>query len=123
MKISEMTNDQATNAIIRIAQPIANIMDDPNAEAFFSELSQQKDKSLAKAISAILPKAVAFCMKDHKKDLYEIVGALTMIPVGKVGAMNFMQTVKEIKDSIDEDFLSFFKSSGSATATPGKELS
>ncbi len=123
MKISEMTNDQATNAIITIAQPIANIMDDPNAESFFTELSEQKGKNLANVIGAILPKAVAFCMKDHKKDLYAIVGALTMVPVSKVGTMNFVQTIKELKDSIDEDFLSFFKSSGSATAEPGKELS
>lgn len=123
MKISEMNNDQATNAIIRLAEPIANILDDPNSEAFLKELSEQKGKKLKDSVSAILPKAVAFCMKDHKKDLYEIVGALIMIPTGKVGAMNFMQTVKEVKDSIDEDFLDFFKSSGSAKAEPGKELS
>ena len=121
MKISEMTNDQATQAIIRLAEPISNIMDDPNAETFFTELSEQKDKKLMNAISNILPKAVAFCMKDHKKDLYEIVGALMMVPTTKVGSMNFVQTIKEIKGSIDEDFLDFFRSAGDATAMPGNE--
>lgn len=121
MKISEMTNDQATQAIIRIAQPMANIMDDPNAEALLEEFSKQKDQKLINAISNVLPKAVAFCMKDHKKDLYEIIGALTLIPTGKIGAMNFVQTIKELKDSIDQDFLDFFKSSGSMTENPGNE--
>ena len=121
MKISEMTNDQATQAMIKLAQPIANIMDDPNAELFFKDMADQKDKKLINSISYMLPKAVAFCMKDHKQDMYAIISALTMIPVGKVGAMNFMQTVKELKESIDEEFLGFFKSSGNATATPGNE--
>ena len=121
MKISEMTNDQATQAIVRLAQPLANIMDDPQAESVLGEFAKQKDKPLINAISAVLPKAVAFCMKDHKKDLYEVIGALTMIPAGKVGAMNFVQTIKELKDSIDQDFLDFFKSSETVTAGLGKE--
>lgn len=121
MKISAMTNDQATQAIIRLAQPLANVMEDPNAEEFFKVLAEQKNKNLANAIAAILPKAVAFCMKDHKKDLYEIVGSLTLVPSAKVGSMNFVETIKELKESIDEDFLSFFTSSGSATAKPGED--
>lgn len=121
MKISEMTNDQATQAMIKLAQPIANIMDDPNAESFFKELADQKDKKLLNTIGTVLPKAVAFCMKDHKKDLYEIISALTLIPSSKVGSMNFMETVKELKGSIDEDFIGFFKSSGETTVIPGNE--
>ena len=121
MKISEMTNDQATQAIIRLAQPLANIMDDPNAVGVFEEFAKQKGEKLSTAIGAVLPKAVAFCMKDHKKDLYEIIGALTMIPASKVGAMNFVQTIKELKDSIDQDFLDFFKSSRNVTAESEKE--
>ena len=124
MKISMMNNDQATKAIIRLAQPISNIMDDPNSEQFFKKIGDQKDtKNLREAISAILPTVVSFCLKDHKNDLYEIVGALMMIPTAKVGAMNFLQTVKEIKESIDEDFIDFFNSSGNAKAKPGSELS
>ena len=121
MKISQMTNDQATQAIIRLAQPMSNIMDDPNAEGVLGEIADQKGKKMINIISTLLPKVVAFCMKDHKKDLYEIVGALMMIPTAQVGTMNFVQTIKELKESIDQDFLDFFKSSGNATAEPGKE--
>ena len=60
-------------------------------------------------------------MKDHKGDLYEIISALSLKPVAKIGQMNFMATVKELRDSIDEDLIGFFRSSGNATATPGQE--
>lgn len=121
MKISEMNNDQATQAIIKLAQPMSNILDDPNTQTVLSGLAEQRGKDLASAIGAVLPKLASFCMKDHKKDFYEIVSALTFIPANKVGSMNFLQTIKELRDSIDKDFIDFFKRSGSMTADPGKE--
>jgi hypothetical protein len=119
MKISMMTNDQASEAMIRIATPLANILDDENSKPLFDEMSKLGDGK--HTIAKIIPKFVAFCLKDHKHDLYEIIGALTFKPTSKVGNMNFMETVKEMKESIDEDFIGFFKSSGSATAIPGQE--
>ena len=123
MKISEMNNDQACEAIIRISNPLANILNDDNIKPLMEELEKGKDagETPLKFIAGIIPKMVAFCMKDHKSDLYEVVSALTFKPVSKVGQMNFMATVKELRESIDEDFIGFFRSSGNATALPGQE--
>ena len=118
MKISEMTNDQASEAMIRIATPMANILEDENSKPLLEEMTKLGDGS---KLYSFLPKFVSFSLKDHKRDLYEIVGALTLKPASKVGNMNFLQTVKEMRESIDEDFIAFFRSSGSATATPGEE--
>ena len=121
MKISQMTNDQASEAMIRIASPMANILDDENSKPLLEEMTNFKESAPMKSIASFLPKFVAFCLKDHKGDLYEIIGALTFKPATKVGNMNFVQTLKEMRESIDEDFIGFFKSSGNATATPGEE--
>lgn len=125
MKISEMNNDQACEVIIRISNPISNILNDDNIKPLVEELEKGKEAGETgnplKFVAGIIPKLVAFCMKDHKGDLYEIISALSLKPVAKIGQMNFMATVKELRDSIDEEFIGFFKSSGNATATPGQE--
>jgi hypothetical protein len=121
MKISMMTNDQASEAMIRISTPMANILDDKNSKELIDSMADLARNSSTGAISALLPKFVSFCLKDHKADLYEIIGALTFKPASHVGKMNFMETIKEMRESIDEDFIGFFKSSGNATATPGEK--
>lgn len=118
MKISEMTNDQASEAIVRICGPVANICEDEDVKALIDEvdaLSKQEDS--IKAFTKLIPKLVAFGLKKHKYDLYEIVGALTMTPSAKVGKMNFVETVKAVRDSWDDVLAGFFTSSAKAEQT------
>ena len=115
MKISEMTNEQAADAMVKIAPAIQNLLNDENTKPMLEKLANAKGMDTVQIVATILPQAVAFCMKDHKDDLFAIVGALTMQPVSKVGKMNFVSTVKELRESFDEDFLGFFNSSGNQT--------
>lgn len=119
MKISEMTNDVAADALVKIAPAIENILKDENTKPLLDKLSNSEGMSPIQVVGTVLPQIVAFCMKDHKKDVYAVVAALTLKPVSAVGNMNFVATVKELKESIDEDFLSFFKSSGSSEEQTG----
>lgn len=121
MKISEMNNDQATEAIARISVPLSVLIEDKNFVALIDEIQTAEHGDPFKYVSAMIPKITSLCLKDHKAELYEIVGALTFKPTEKVGKMNFLATVKELRESIDEDFIDFFKLSGSATATPGEQ--
>ena len=121
MKISEMTNDQAADAMIKLAQPISNLLEDEATVNLLNELQKNNDGGGLAFFGRMIPKIVPFCMKDHKQDVFAIVAALTLKPVADVGKMKFMETVKEIQNSIDEDFLSFFRSSGNATSKPGNE--
>ena len=119
MKISEMNNDQAADAMIKIAPAISNLMKDEDAENMIKSMIKAEGETSYQILGGLLPKLVAFCMKDHKRDVYAIVAALTMKPVAEVGKMNFMQTVKELKESVDEEFLGFFNLSGKAKTQPG----
>jgi hypothetical protein len=118
MKISEMTNDQATVAMIRIAGPISNICDDDDALKIIDEIrdtaKKNPDMHPVKQIAKFLPKIVMFGLSKHKNDFYEIIGALTETPIGKVGKMNFMQTVGIVKESYDDVLKSFFTQSAVA---------
>ena len=119
MKISEMTNDQAADAMIKMAQPMANLLNEEGMKALLEDIQNSDKENGVSFFAGILPKIVAFAMRDHKADVFAIVAALTQKPVSAVGKMNFMQTVKELKESIDEDFIGFFRQSGNATKAPG----
>ena len=118
MRFSQMTNDQARDVMIRLAVPASNLMNDKNIMPVLTELGEGKDKPVVELIGGLLPKIVAFALKDHADDLYEVVGALAEKPTEEIGQMNFMQTLGVLRDSIDKDFIDFFKSSG--TNKPGK---
>lgn len=120
MKISAMTNDQAADAMIKMAQPIANLMEDEETKKLLETLTgTTQDEGGIAYFGKVLPNVVSFCMKNHKSDVYAIVGALMQKPASEVGKLNFLETVKELRESIDEDFIGFFKSSGSAATKPG----
>lgn len=121
MKISMMTNDQAADALVKMAQPMANLMEDKETAELLETITKTDREGGGFAyLGSILPKVVSFCMKNHKADVFAIVGALTQKPTSAVGKMNFLETVKELKDSIDEDFIGFFKQSGHSTEKLGE---
>ena len=121
MKISEMTNDQATDAMLRLAGPFSNICDDEEALALIDKFDGMKGMKMFQAVGKILPDFVAFGLKKHKQDLYEIVGALLMEPTAKVGKMNFAATIKAIRDSYDDILAGFFTRSAAAEKLKEKE--
>ena len=110
MKISEMNNDQAADAMIKLAGPISRLLEDEETRKLEEEAqSQREGESGIAFFGRILPKFVPFAMKDHREDLYAVIAALTLQPVSAIGKMNFVQTIRELRESIDEDFLGFFK--------------
>jgi hypothetical protein len=111
MKISEMDNEQAANALIRIATPLGNICDDEQITGIITRYQEMEETPIIKVIAKFMPEIVSVAFKKHKNDLFEIVGALTLQSADKVSKMNFLQTINVIKDAInDEDMKGFFTS-------------
>lgn len=108
MKISEMNNDQATEALIRIATPFENICNDEEVIDSLDKIGKLRDTSIIKAIGYIIPVFTNVGLKKHKHDLYEIVAALTMTYVGDVGKMNFKETLNALQESYDDILHGFF---------------
>lgn len=111
MKISEMTNEQAANALIRISEPISNICDNDEVVALLDEFSKMEKLGLVRAVGRMLPKLMAFALKDHKNDIYEIIGALADKTTAEIAAMNFKETVDIARNSYDDILRDFFTSS------------
>ena len=111
MKISEMTNDQAAECLIRLSVPFGNICDDEKMIGMIDQYTKMKDVPFVRTIGRMIPEIVAYAFKEHKADLYEIVGALTDKKADEIGGMNFVETINIVKASYDEVLHSFFTSS------------
>ena len=115
MKLSEMTTDQSCDAMIRLTTPIQNITGDERLEPMLQKMAAQEGKtgmSVLQMISDLLPTAVPMLLKDHREDLYEIISILSGERKAEIGKKKLKETIAILKDSIDEDLIGFFKSSG-----------
>ena len=122
MKISEMTNEQATEAMIRIATPFGNLCNDQEFLDVLDEISaMDQNTNVFTVIGRYLPKVVLCAFKKHKDDLYEIVSALSMKSVAQVAKMNFKDTIQLVKDSYDDIIKDFFTSSGGSKKRTAEE--
>ena len=108
MKISEMTNDQATDTLIRLSAPFENLCNDDEVDDALEKISKLGGMPLIKAIGQIIPIIATIGLRKHKNDLYEIVAALTQNSVTKIGKMNFKETVNALQESYDEILRDFF---------------
>lgn len=121
MKISEMNVNQATETMIRIADPISNICDDAEMLALLDEITQSQNLPLVKMIAKVLPKVTTIALKNHKDDLYEIISALMLMTKEQVGEMNFAEMLKAMRDSVDDVLTGFFTPSASAQKKNAEE--
>lgn len=108
MKISEMTNDQATDALVRLSAPFENICNDEELVTALNDIKVMTHEPLIKVYGTMIPAFVRIGLKKHKHDLYEILSALSMTPVSKIGSMNFKETVNMLQDSYDDILRDFF---------------
>lgn len=111
MKISEMNNEQAADALIRLSEPFGNICEDEETVKLFDMFNEMGDKPFIQTFGKMIPQIVGLLLKTHKDDLYEIVGALTFKSRAEVAKMNFVETIKTVRESYDEVLHGFFTSS------------
>ena len=123
MKLSEMTNDQAADAMIRLAEPIGAICDDEEAVKMIDEYKKRYKMPLFYAVGKMIPTLVGYLLKKHKSELYEIISLLSGEKKVDVGNMNFAETVKVLRDSYDDTLSVFFRSSGKQLLSAVKKSS
>lgn len=123
MKLSEMTNDQAAEVMIKLAEPIGLICDDEEAVQMIDEYKKRYKMPLFYAVGKLIPRLIGYLMKKHKAELYQIIAALTEKKVEEVGGLNIKETVQIFRDSYDEVMAVFFPSSATAIKHAGGKSS
>lgn len=111
MKISEMTNDQAVDTLVRLSVPFSNICEDEQITDMIKRYQELENMPIINIVGKFLPEIATCAFKKHKTDVMEIVGALTLQTKEKAAKMNFLETMKVIRESLgDEDLKDFFTS-------------
>ena len=125
MKISEMTNDQAAEALIRLSGPFSRLADDEDLKPLLDKILAMKNAGTTTlgATIRMIPDFVTYGLAKHRRDTYEIVGALTQQPASAVGKMNLLQTIKTVQEAFDEDTSSFFTQFSAARMSRGASSS
>lgn len=111
MKFSEMNTDQMAKALVMIAEPVSAIAKDENVLAVLKDLGKPKKGQppimlYADMISGFIP----VLLGAHKNDVYTIIAAMTGKTVEEVSEQPGLETVKQIREFLDADFVSFFTS-------------
>ncbi len=116
MKLSQLTTDGAADALCIIAPHIYNITSDSKVIESVSkkmnldgtEKLYGKYVLLAGRIVEILP----LLLKDHRDDVYGILSVLNQCTVKEVAAQNIMETIRQVREAVqDKELIDFFKSS------------
>lgn len=103
MRISEMDNDQAADALVKIAGAYSFVSDDADITSLIDQIkAEDDDENIFAIISRYLPRIITLALKKHRASVYEIVSALTGADNKEVGKMNFKETVGVIMENWEE---------------------
>ncbi len=120
MKLSQLTTDQALDALCRLAPQISNIMEDKAVLDAISAIMPDKTKDDEEQdktgtgfkFMAGLGKVVPVLLKDHQEDVYCILSVLNSKEPQEIAAQSLMETMAQIRETFtDREFMAFFKSS------------
>ena len=111
---SELGTDEALEAVLQIAQPITNLIED---EALVKEMQKTMPKGETTRIAmqrfglAKIVKLLNIALKQHRQDVYAILAPFNGLTVEEIGKQNFLITCKQVADLLnDNGFVDFFKS-------------
>ena len=118
MKLSQMTTNQATDALCKIAPAVMRVLADQSTLPLVQQLFDAfKSEHPAETAAAVCIRIFPLLLKDHKEDMFEIVGALNDKTAQQIAKQNVMKTIEMVRDSVDKELIDFFKSSGEQTQT------
>lgn len=113
MKLSEMSTRQAAQCMVNLAAPIGTLVKNPAVKEYMQKAYNKEAtvETLMDAFAELVP----IFLRDHFDEMAYIVAALTGKTPDEVGNQTILETLMDVKNSIDGEFLRFF------TKSPGTE--
>ena len=111
MKLSEMNTVQLSDALVRLAGPMERIGKDAkmnDALKANAEKLREKGMSRLENTTALIGAMVPALLERHRADTFEILSALTGKSVAEIEAQPGMLTLREARECLDGELLSFF---------------
>ena len=115
MKLSQLTTEQALDALLQITPSVANIAHGKNALDAIGAIADF-DGLNARGVRMVVvdryAQFVTVLLRDHKDDLFNILAALNRAAPDEIKAQSMVETLRQIREVMDDteltDFLSSF---------------
>lgn len=107
MRLSEIQGERAIEVIADLIEPFSNIATDPNIKSVLQIRKKENETAEEAAIRAI-KKNIPVLLKDHKKDVAQVIGILEGIGPEK---LNILEIVKGLSEMMtDKTLMQLFSS-------------
>lgn len=117
MKLSEMNTDQMAKCMCELVEPAAEIMADEAVLNAVAGFANTKDQSFLQMIGSAVTALVPLLLKTHYTALVTVLSAMTGKPVAVIRKQKGLQTIKDVRECLDQDLIDFFKSSAPTEKT------
>ena len=101
MRLSEIQGERAIEVIADLIEPFSNIATDPNIKSVLQIRKKENETAEEAAIRAI-KKNIPVLLKDHKKDVAQVIGILEGIDSEK---LNILEIVKGLSEMMTDKTL------------------
>lgn len=116
MRLSELTTDETLDVLCEITPCVERIAKDDGIIGSIGKAVDTKGMTQTGVLLAGLEKIAALVpilLKDHRADLYHILGAVNRVDPAEIAAQKLTVTLTQLDDVLhDEELLAFFKSFG-----------
>lgn len=116
MKLSDLTTDETLDVLCEITPCVERIVKDEGIINTIGKAIDTKGMTQTGVMMAGLEKISAIVpalLKDHRSDLYHILGAVNRIDPAQIAAQKLTVTLTQIDEMLhDEELLTFFRSFG-----------
>lgn len=116
MKLSDLTTDETLDVLCEITPCVERIVKDEGIINTIGTAVDTKGMTKTGVLMAGLDRIgalVPVLLKDHRTDLYHILGAVNRIDPAQIAAQKLTVTLTQIDEVFhDEELLAFFKLSG-----------
>lgn len=117
MKLSEMNTDQMAKCMCELVEPAAEIMADEAVSKAVAGFDNTKDQSFLQMIGSAATALVPLLLKTHYTALVTVLSAMTGKTVAVIRKQKGLQTIKDVRECLDQDLIDFFKSSAPTEKT------
>lgn len=113
LKFCEMNTREAAKAMCAIVRPMQNIAKNEEVNRAFAAISGKGEDAQHMTVlekGGMLLEIVPILLDVCYADTIAIISVMTGKAVGDVETQNIMQTITDVREFMDGEFMSFFKS-------------
>lgn len=108
MKLSEMSTGRAADALVRITEPAAEIINDDKVWKLWEKMGKMKKANIKEQIVFIVRDIAPVLLADHRNALYTVLSIMTGKTTKTIDEQPVKDTIQDIQESVDGELLSFF---------------